>query len=246
MEALAAPAPPRRSAGRVILLVLGSILTAAVIAISAFLLLDLAARHSFQTTAAYPDVRTLVVHTGAGDVALTGAPAGGALIVKAHETEGLFKPKIQTRMASGGVLTVTASCPGLQCSAHYDLAIPPDVVVKVDSGFGDIKATGLTSTTSIQLGTTAGDIHATGLDAPSVKLSTGVGDLTAALAQPARTLTASTVAGGMTLIVPDTTYVVHANSGVGHVSDQRVRTDASSPRTIDATSSLGNITITPR
>jgi hypothetical protein len=84
------------------------------------------------------------------------------------------------------------------------------------------------------------------LDAPSVKLSTGVGDLTATLARPARTLTASTVAGGMTLTVPDTSYVVHANSGVGHVSYGRLRIDASSPRTIDANSSLGNITITPR
>jgi len=243
MEALA---PPRRSAGRVILLILGSILTAAVIAISAFLLLDLAARHSFETTAAYPHVRTLVVRTGAGDVMLTRAPAGAALVVKAHETDGLFKPKIHARMASGGVLTLTASCPGLQCSAHYNLAIPPDVTVKVSSGFGDITATGLTSASSIQLGTTAGAIHATGLDAPSVKLSTGVGELTAALAHPAHTLTASTVAGGMTLSVPDTTYVVHANSGVGRVSDGRLQIDASSPRTIDATSSLGNITISPR
>ena len=50
----------------------------------------------------------------------------------------------------------------------------------------------------------------------------------------------------MTLAVPDMTYVVHANSGVGHVSDSAVLLDAASPRTIDATSSLGNITITPR
>ena len=145
-----------------------------------------------------------------------------------------------------GVLTLTASCPGLECSAHYELAIPPDVAVDVSSGFGSITARGLTSASLIQLGTTAGAIHATGLDAPAVKLSTGVGDLTAALARPARTLTANTVAGGMTLTVPNTSYAVHTNSGVGHVSDGRLRIDAASPRTIDATSSLGDITIQPR
>jgi Putative adhesin len=246
MEAVAVPGRPRRSAGRVVLVVIGAIFTVAVIGIAAFLLLDLAARHSFRTTSAYANVRTLVVRTGAGAVTLTRAPAGGALVVKAKETEGLFKPKLRSRLAANGVLTLTASCPGLQCSAHYDLAIPPNVAVKVSSGFGSITANGLTSASSIQLGTSAGAIHATGLDAPAVKLSTGVGDLTAALARPARTLTANTVAGGMNLTVPDTSYAVHVDSGVGDVSDQRLRIDASSPRTIDATSSLGNITITPR
>jgi DUF4097 and DUF4098 domain-containing protein YvlB len=168
-------------------------------------------------------------------------------VVIAQETEGLFKPRLGSRRAAGGALSLTASCPGqLECSVHYELAVPPDVAIKVSSGFGDISATDLTSESSIQLGTTAGDLHATGLDAPSVKLSTGVGGLTASLARPARILTAATVAGGIRLTVPDTTYVVHANSGVGHVSDQRLQIDASSPRTIDANSSLGNITITPR
>ena len=249
MEALAAPAPPHRSVGRVVLIVLGSIVTAGVIGIVAFLLLDVAARHSFQTSAAFTNVRTLTVHSGAGDVTLKTAPAGSALVVKAQETEGLFKPRLRSRFAAGGggALSLTASCPGqLECSVHYDLAVPPDVAIKVSSGFGDISAAGLTSASSIQLGTTAGDLHASGLAAPSVKLSTGVGGLTASLARPARILTASTVAGGMTVTVPDTTYVVHANSGVRHVSDSAVLLDASSPRTIDATSSLGNITITPR
>jgi hypothetical protein len=247
MEALAAPAPPRHSAGRVVLIVLGSIVTAGLIALVAFLLLDFAAGHSSHTTAAYRDVRTLTVHSGAGDVTLTRAPAGSAVVVKANETEGLFKPKVSSRLAAGGALSLTASCPGqLECSVDYELAVPPGVAIRVSSGFGNINATGLTSASSIQLGTTAGDLHATGLDAPSVKLSTGVGGLTASLAHPARILTASTVAGGLTLSVPDTSYAVHANSGVGQVSDGALQIDAASPRTIDATSSLGNITISPR
>jgi hypothetical protein len=247
MEALAVPAAPRRTLGRIVLIVLGSIVTVGAIGIGAFLLLNVAAQHSFKTTATYANVRALVVRSGAGGVTLTRAPAGEALVVNAKETEGLFKPTVRSRLGGDGALTLSASCPGqLECSVHYELAVPADVAVKVSSGFGDITATGLTSASSIQLGTTAGDIHATGLDAPSVKLSTGVGGLTAALAAPASSLTATTVAGGMSLTVPKTRYAVHASSGVGHVSERGLQVDPTAARTIDATSSLGDITIAPR
>jgi Putative adhesin len=235
----------RRSPGLVALAAVGFILSVAVIAVGALILLEVAARHSFQTTAAYTNVRALVVRTGAGDVSLTEAPAGAPLVVKAVRTESLFKPKVGSYQSADGSLTLSASCHGnLECGVHYELSLPRDATITVSSGFGDIVATGLTSSSSIRLDTTAGDIRVSGLNAPDIRLSTGLGGLTASLQQPAQTLVASTVAGGLNLTVPDTTYVVHANSGVGHVSDQAVRVDARSPRTIDATSSLGNITIT--
>jgi hypothetical protein len=245
MEAVALPR--RRSPGTVVLVVLGTIVTAGLIGIVAFMLLDTAAQHSFSTTARYTSVRTLVVSSGAGSVTLTSAPAGEPLVVRAHETEALFSPNASQRLARDGTLSLTASCPGkLRCSVDYTVSVPRDVAVKVSSGFGDIRATGLSSVSSIQLGTTAGAIHAAGLSAPGIRLTTGVGDLTATLAQPARRLHASTFAGGLRLTVPDTSYALHVSSGVGHVSYQGVRSDPASPRTIDATSSVGDITITPR
>ena len=242
MEALAVPR--RRSPGRVALIALGAIVTVGLIGLGAFFLLNIAAEHSFQTTAAYSNVRTLVVHSGAGDVTLTGARPGGSLVVTAKEAEGLFKPNIGSRLDGDGTLTLTAGCPGqLECSVHYELAVPPDIAVRVSSGFGAIRAAGLTSASTIQLGTTAGDIHATGLNAPDIRLSTGLGGLTATLTRPARKLNASTGAGSINLTVPDTTYAVHASSGLGHVSDHSVRNDPTSPRSIDAHSSLGDVTI---
>jgi Toastrack DUF4097 len=247
VSALAVPPRQRRRPGLVALAVVAFILTVAVIAVGALLLLELAARHTFQTTARYAGIRTLIVRTGAGDVSLTEAPVGAPLIVKAMRTESLFKPKLAARETSDGSLTLTASCHGnLECSAHYDLSVPSNVAVRVSSGFGDINASGLASTSAIQLDTTAGDIHATGLSAPDIRLSTGLGGIRASVVQPAQTLTASSVAGELNLVVPDTTYALHANSGVGRVSDGAVHADGRSPRTIDATSSLGNITITTR
>ena len=245
MEALALPR--RRSPGRVALVVLGTIVTVGLIGIFAFMILLTAAQHSFSTTVRYTNIHTLVVRSGAGGVTLTQAPAGGALVVSARETESLFSPKVSQRLAGDGTLSLTASCPGrLHCSVDYVVSVPRDVAIKVSSGFGEIKATGLSSTSSIQLGTTAGGIQATGLSAPAVRLSTGLGDLTATLAQAARRLTASTVAGGLRLTVPDTSYAVHVSSGVGHVSDQGVQINPASSRTIDARSSLGDVTIAPR
>jgi DUF4097 and DUF4098 domain-containing protein YvlB len=121
--------------------------------------------------------------------------------------------------------------------------VPPDVAVDVSSGFGDINAIGLASTASIRLDTTAGDIHASGLSASNVRLSTGVGSLTATLSQPAKRLDVGTVAGSLNLTVPDTSYAVQAHTNLGHVSDQSVRVDPKAPRSIDAHSALGDITI---
>jgi hypothetical protein len=238
-------APPRRSRLRIFLTVVGALLTLVFIGIGALLLLDAAARHTSATTTRYANVRSLIVQTGAGDVSLTSAPAGGAVVVKTSRTESLFKPRVRSRMTGAGTLVLTATCPNqLGCGVHYELSVPQNVAIKVSSGFGSIHATGLTSTSSIQLGTTAGDIDALRLNAPDISLSTGLGGLTAELTQPARRLSATTVAGGLDLTVPDTTYALHASSGVGHVSDGTVRKDPAAPRTINARSSLGDVTVT--
>ena len=242
--AVVAP-PPHRSRLRVFLAVVGALLTLVFIGIGALLLLDTAARHTSTTTTRYANVRTLIVQTGAGDVSLNSAPAGGVLVVKTSQTKSLFKPKVRSRMTGAGTLVLTASCPNqLGCGVRYVLSVPQDVAIKVSSGFGGIHAADLTSTSSIQLGTTAGSIDANGLNAPDIRLSTGLGDLTAVVTEPARRLTARTVAGGLNLTVPDVTYALHASSGVGHVSDGSVRVDPSATHSIDARSSLGDLTIT--
>jgi Putative adhesin len=239
--------PRRRSRLRIAFAVVGVVSTLVLIGIGSLLLLDLVARHTSATTTRYANVQTLIVRSGAGDVSLTSAPARGALIVETSKTESLFKPKLHSELAGDGTLLLTASCPNqLGCGVHYELSVPENVAIKVSSGFGGIHVTNLTSTSSIQLGTTAGDIDALGLDAPDVRLSTGLGGLTADLTEPARRLSASTVAGGLSLTVPDVTYALHASSGVGHLSDGTVQVDPNAPRTITARSSLGNITIAVR
>jgi hypothetical protein len=242
MEAVAVPRP--RSVRRIALVVLGAIVTALLIGIGGLMLLDEAARHSLQTTATYAGVRELVVQNDAGDVSLSSAPAGRPLIVKAKETESLFKPKLHARLSGDGTLTLSGTCPGQpNCGVHYVLSVPSGVAVKAKSTVGDVTATDLVSTTSVQLSTGGGDVTATRLSAPSVRLSTGVGSVRATLRRSARSLDATSGAGDINLTVPNATYAVHASSGLGHVSDASVPNDSTSPRSIAAHSSLGDVTI---
>ena len=242
MAAVAAPRP--RSRRRVALVVLGTIVSVLFIGIGALMLLDVAASHSFHTTSTYAGVRTLVVQNDAGDVSLSSAPAGSRVTVTADATEGLFKPKRQARPARDGTLTLKGSCPGQpECGVHYVVSVPPNVSIKVKSTVGDVTATDLLSTSSVQLSTGGGDVVATGLSAPTIHLSTSVGDVRASLTHPARSLDATSGAGSINLTVPDTTYAVRADSSLGHVSDHSVPNDPASPRSIDAHSSLGNVTI---
>ena len=243
--AAVARTPSRRTGRRIALVAVGAIVSVLLVGAGAFALLALAAQHSFRTSFGYAGVRSLVVQNDAGDMSLSSAPTGRRLMVTEDQTEGLFKPSLQSRLARDGTLTLRATCPGQpECSVHYTLSVPPGVAVKVKSTVGDVTADDLVDNPSVELSTGGGNVTASGLSAPTVHLSTGVGNLNARLTKAARSLDASSGAGDITLTVPNVSYAVHASSGLGHVSDPTVPNDPASPRSIDAHSSLGNVTIT--
>lgn len=234
------PARPRRVA----LVAAGAIVSVLLVGAGAFALLALAAEHSFQTSYGYAGVHSLVVQNDAGDISLSSAPAGRRLIVTEGQTEGLFRPSVRSRLARDGTLTLRAACSGQpECSVHYVVSVPSGVAVKAKSTAGDVIAKNLVNNSSVELSTGGGNVTASGLSAPTVHISSGVGDLRATLAKPARSLDASSGAGDITLTVPNASYAVRAGSGLGHVSDPTVPNDPASPRSINAHSSLGDVTI---
>jgi hypothetical protein len=234
---------------RITLTLIGAVIAVGLVLAGALTLLDLSARHTFDTRASYDGVQSLFVDDGGGDVVLTSAPAHSPLLVSEHVTEGLTTPgRRATRDRTGG-LHLKASCPdfpGPECQVGYQIVVPSGVAVIVSSGAGDIVATNLTSTASVQLSSGAGDVTARQISAPNVKLDSGAGDVSLQLTAPAQQLEASSGAGDVTLTVPNATYAVHATSGAGNVSDQSLRIDPASPRTIHASSGAGNVTISPR
>lgn len=241
------PRPHGPRALRIALTVIGALIATGVIAAGAATLLDHAARHTFAVSSAYPGVRSLVVNAGGGDVHLTSAPAGAALTVVAHVTEGLQTPSRSATLDGAGVLHLKEGCNlwfGTECDVSYDIGVPSGVGVIATSG-GDVIATDLTTSQPIHLSSGGGEIHATRLSSPSVKLDTGAGDVQAQLNSPPRNLEARSGAGDVTITVPDVAYSVHASSRAGSVSDSSLRIDPASSRRIDASSGAGDVTISP-
>ncbi len=240
---------PVRGAGREVrraLTVLGGLLLAVLVAYGAFTLIDVASRHSFDVRMSYGAVRSLKVNAGAGDVHLTGAPAGGDVGVAEHVTEGLAAPRREAVRGAGGVLRLTASCSTFldnNCGVSYTIAVPPEVSVNADSGDGDVDAHGLSVTGPLKLSSGNGDVDAPGISAGNITLESGNGDVTATLVRAPTRLRASSGNGDVNLTVPDTTYAVRATSGNGTVSDQTLKIDPSSSRTIVASSGNGDVTI---
>ena len=239
-------APRTPPAIRAVLTLVGVIIAGGLVLMGAYTLLDLVSRHTFSTRSTYSGVRSLVVDDESGGVSLTSAPAGAQVVVVEHLTKGLTSPHREVVRGSHGALHLKASCsgfPGPECDVRYVVAVPSGVSVLVNSGAGDISASGLITSASVQLSSGAGEVSVTRISAPQVQLSSGAGDVTAQFTRPAQRLVASSGAGDVHLTVPNFTYAVHASTGAGVVSDATVRTDPGSPRTISATSGAGDVTI---
>jgi len=239
---------PRTTAQRHRLLtVIGALIAATLIAGGAFNLLELAARHEYAVRSSYAGVLSLKVDAS-GDVRLTAAPAGTRLTVVVHVAEALERPRRDATLSRAGELHLTEGCPfalSIACSVSYDIALPSGIAVNVNSGAGDITAMGLTTTASVSLRSGTGDIEATKISAPRVRLDSGAGDIDAQLTMAAQLLESSSGDGNITLTVPNVPYAVHASSSTGTVSDKGMRIDAISSRGIDASSAAGNVTIRP-
>jgi hypothetical protein len=230
-------------------------------------LLDLASRHTRTEVTTHDGVRALVVED-ASDIHLTSGPAGSPVEVRAHVTEGLTSPERAVRLGDGGTLRLSSSCPlffSESCDVDYDIRVPAGTAVRADTSSGDIEVENLRTTAPVRLDTSAGDVFAIGVMAPSLSISTRAGDVRASgvradrvtastsagdvrlsLAGLADELEATTSAGDVELVVPDAVYRLRTETSAGTVDDQDVRTSRSAARTIRAETSAGDIRIEVR
>jgi hypothetical protein len=263
-----APAPYRTPAAvRRGLFVLAALLGLFLVAGGTRALLDLAARKTTEEVRNYTGIRSLEIDD-ASDVRLTNAPAGSPLQVRTRVTEGLTSPSRAVERRPGGTLELSSSCSfvfGDSCEVDYEIAVPAGTAVRVDASGGDVVAEDLSSTVSIRLDASGGDISAVDVSTPELRLSSSGGDVDASgvragavdadssggdVSLSLRTapdrLEAASSGGDVELVLPDETYRIDASSSGGDVDDRDVRTDPSSPRTIRARSSGGDVTIEAR
>ena len=195
--------------------------------VGAYNVIDVASRHTTTERASYDGVRSLVIED-ASDVRLTGAPAGTPLEVVTRVTEGLRTPERSVERGAGGELRLESSCPGFfggQCSVDYDdqRAAPAPSSTPTPTP-ATSSPSGSTTTEPLVLESSAGDVTAIDVKAPSIELSSSAGDVEARglsaerveptrrratwsrRSEPARRLVAESSAGDVELLVPDVVY----------------------------------------
>jgi hypothetical protein len=262
------PAPVRRTPRglRIALVVLVVALATVAILHAAWTLVDVASRHTFDRHASFPGVRALRVGNDVGAVHLVRAGANAPVTVTTHVTEGLVSPSASV-VRAGRSLTLGGSCPTVfaqECHVDYTIALPAGTHLVVDSADGDLSVNGYASRRPLALSTgggdiklegvtvpalvldsSAGDVKATGVRASVVNAHSSAGDVSLELAAPARRVTARSSAGDVQLTVPDVPYRVRASSSGGDVKDSGIRQDPHAARTIDASSSAGDVKVEP-
>ena len=265
MSTVTQPAPAHRTppAIRRALLAVAALLALALVVSGSFSLLDLASRHTSTERATFDGVRALVVED-ASDVLITGGPAGEPATVLARVTEGLSGPSRSVERDADGVLRLSASCSDFlsgQCAVSYEVRVPSGTLVRADSQSGDVSVRNLVATEPVELHSSAGDVSAIDVTAPSIRLSSSAGDVegrnlsgeriqaessagdvAVALRTPAERLVADSSAGDVEVFVPDAVYDLAATSSGGDV-DARVRSDPDSPRELIAHSSAGDVRV---
>ena len=198
-----------------------------------------------QATARYQitaPVSTVVIVSHVGNVTVTGGSGPGVSV-----TQLVYYSKtapVTTRTVSGKTLTVTYDCPTqLVCGVAYTLAVPRSAAVRVTTGAGSVRLTGLAG--SVTAKADVGLINATGLTSASVSLTTRVGGISASFAAAPTAVQASANVGAITVHVPGTTsYKVAADARVGKTTVSAPQS-ASSGHAITATTDVGAIVIAP-
>ncbi|WP_025273209.1 DUF4097 family beta strand repeat-containing protein [Haloglycomyces albus] len=165
-----------------------------------------------------------------------------------------------------GVLSIEVTgCPLINqrdCFISYHFNLPHDVDIEVETEAGNIELTGMQG--DIDVKTEAGNVTGKGLasenitarsdagnvnlrvvdEADSVVATSEAGNVTLNFASPPGEVTAETKAGNSTVIVPSdgTVYQVDTKAHAGSVSVE-VATDDAATRTLDVSSSVGNVRV---
>lgn len=205
-------------------------------------------------------VHALVVHSHVGGVHVTGS-GSGPVVVTEHLTFRHAAP-VTTHRVSAGTLTLGNSCPALEtCSVRYDIRVPRTLAVRITDNVGTIllrslsgPVTAHTNAGGIDLDSLSGPVEATGragtilgrdVSSARVTLSMSAGRIDVTFSAPPESLTATMVAGPVSLRVPGTVpYAVSVHASVGRTRVSVTRSPAS-PHVITASTTTGTVTIAP-
>ncbi|WP_329398629.1 hypothetical protein [Streptomyces melanogenes] len=220
--------------------------------------------HTSVATSDHHPVKTVQVDSGSAE--LTVVPgAEGEVRIQERLSWSLRKPKVAKEW-DGDTLKLRPECDGtfaltsLGCSVQLDLTVPAGVALKVNSGSGTVRVSGLTGPVDVDGG--SGSVKLYGVRGP-IDASVGSGSFSgAAIASteaevhsgsghaelefvtPPRRVTASTGSGSVDLRVPvGSHYRVEGAKGSGTRDIEDSLPDPASDRLIKVSSGSGTATL---
>lgn len=239
------PHPPMARSTRRVILVVGSVVAALIVLALALPTASQLLQTTERSTHPLPaDLTSLRVENSVGDITVRATGPGEEPGAVATLRSGLTDAGVDVS-TSGGTTTLTDSCGGWwweNCSVQWEVLVPADTAVTVDTAVGEVVVTDLTGTLS--LASDVGSITGTALKSEDVTARSAVGDIDLSLTVAPTRVRASSSTGDVAVTLPDddTTYLVVTSTSVGEVRNT-VGSDGTSPRTVDLRTSVGDIVL---
>lgn len=222
--------PPRRVSPW---LVVGAVVGAAMIVLSAASFAGLLSRHTDSVAVVAPAAARLVVHSTSGNVTVTGADRDD-IAGTAQRTWSFVQPTITSEHV-GDTVELRVDCGWSfvgYCDAAFDLQVPAGTAVDLHTSSGDVAASGLradaTLTTdsgrvsatdvvgSVQAGTSSGDVVLSGVTGDlDLRLSSGSVEVADSAAAH---VTARTSSGDVRLDLRSDAEAIDAHTSSGQVA----------------------------
>lgn len=184
----------------------------------------------------------ILVRGSVGAVRIIGADRSTVAITARLVYRG--SAPVVTRGISRGLLNLGYRCPpsARDCGVFFDLAVPRALAVTVRWGVGDIRLGDLAG--PVQVHTGIGQIQASAVSGPLIRLDTGTGTISIGCTSPPRLLVANSGVGAVTVRVPVAVpYRVAAKTQVGSVRVTVPRATASGHQIL-ASTGTGTVTVT--
>lgn len=183
------------------------------------------------------------VRVVSGDVVVVGGGRDGVSVRRTDRSTFGHGP-IEWRTSTLGLLQIASRCPRLvvgACGATYRIAVPDNVPVSVRADHGSITLEGYRGSASLT--TADGPIVVDGFCGYALRAVSTGGDVTAAATCSPERLELRTASGGVSATVPAGRYRIEASTAAGPAAVWGLTADPSSPWTIQALSTSGEVKI---
>ncbi|WP_327297694.1 MULTISPECIES: DUF4097 family beta strand repeat-containing protein [unclassified Streptomyces] len=259
------PRPRRRRGTWIVVALLSALLLVAPVGAEAWA--QFARQSSSSTSSDLVDqhpVKAVDVDSGSSEVSIS---AGTGREVRVHQelSWSLRRPTVD-RSWDGDTLRLRTRCDGtlamtsLGCSVRLDLSVPAGVAVRVVSGSGQVRVSGLTGSMDLRSGsgelqlygvagqirvrTGSGAVDGIALTSKAVDAQTGSGRAKFEFAAPPEKLTGSVGAGEFEATLPlGSRYQVRGGTHSGTWSVEKGVADPAAERRIDVSSRSGTVHI---